>query len=348
MLPSAVLSNFAKQASACDDLGSPFTARLCRLLPGMLDPATVTGRRVLDWPGNPLADALALRLCGGLHALVLADADAELSAVYPPNDPDDEGLAKALALAIRRNDAFLAAFLDSPPQTNETARAGMLLPGFLLIARETGLPLALTEIGSSAGLNLFFDRFDYDYAGRSWGPTGSPARLAPEVRGGPPPLAGELRIAERAGSDIAPVDISDPAQRLRLRSYVWADQTERLARIDAAIAIASETPFVLETADAARFVRKRLQRRKTGEAFVLFHSIMWQYMPRASKDGVLAALEEAGREATREAPVARLRMEPLGQGPYATLSLTMWPGGETRRLARCNYHGRWIEWLMTD
>ena len=169
-----------------------------------------------------------------------------------------------------------------------------------------------------------------------------------EVRGGPPPLGGELRIAERAGSDIAPVDISDPAQRLRLRSYVWADQAARLARLDAAIGIASETPFMLEKADAAAFVRKRLRERRQGEAFVLFHSIMWQYMPRASKEGVLAALEEAGREATRDAPIARLRMEPLGQAPHATLSLTMWPGGETRRLALCNYHGRWIEWLMTE
>ena len=177
---------------------------------------------------------------------------------------------------------------------------------------------------------------------------GSPARLAPEVRGGQPPLGGDLRIAERTGSDIAPVEISDPAQRLRLRSYVWADQTARLARLDAAIGIASETPVALEKADAVEFVRKRLRERRQGEAFVLFHSIMWQYMPRASKDGVLAALQEAGAQATRDAPIARLRMEPLGQAPHATLSLTMWPGGETRRLAHCNYHGRWIEWLMTD
>ena len=110
MLPAKVLSNFAGQAEACDDLGSPFTARLCRLLPDILDAATATGRRVLDWPGDPLADALALRLCGGLHALVLTKADAELSAAYPPNDLDDEALGKALAGAIRRNDPFLAAF----------------------------------------------------------------------------------------------------------------------------------------------------------------------------------------------------------------------------------------------
>ena len=345
MLAAKVLSNFAGQAEACEDLGSPFTARLCRLLPDIFDAATATGRRLLDWPNDPAVDALALRMTGGLHALVLTEADAELLAAYPPDDIGDEVLGKALAGAILRNDGFLAAFLDSPPQTNETARAAMLLPGFLLIARETGLPLSLTEIGSSAGLNLFFDRFHYDYAGREWGPMGSPAELAPEVRGNPPPLGGELRVADRAGSDIAPIYISDPAQRLRLRSYIWADQAARLDRLDAAIGIASERPFTLEQADAAEFVRKRLRGRKQGEAFVLFHSTMWQYMPRASKDGVLAALAEAGREATRDAPIARLRMEPLGQAPHQTLSLTMWPDGETRRLALCNHHGRWIEWL---
>jgi hypothetical protein len=345
MLPSKVLFNFAGQAKACDALGSPFTARLCRLLPEALDAGTSTGRRIRDWPGEPVADALALRMTGGLHALVLADADEELTAAYPPNTVEDETLGRAVAGAIRRNDAFLGAFLDSPPQTNETARAGMLLPGFLLIARETGLPLAISEIGSSAGLNLFFDRFHYDYAGREWGPADSLARLAPEVRGGPPSLDGELHIASRAGSDIAPVDIFGPAQRLRLRSYIWADQAARLARLDAAIAIASKEAFALEKADAAEFVRRQLARRRTGEAFVLFHSIMWQYMPRASKDGVRAALEDAGGQATADVPVARLRMEPLGQAPHATLSLTLWPGGETRRLANCDYHGRWIEWL---
>lgn len=350
MLPSEVLSNFAAQAEACDGLGSPFTARLCRLLPGLIDADadadTATGRRLREWPGNPAADALALRMTGGLHALVLTDADAELGRVYPPREADDAALAQALSGVLARHDGFLAAFLDSAPQTNETARAGMLLPGFLAVARETGLPLAISEIGSSAGLNLFFDRFHYDYAGREWGPADSAARLAPEVRGNPPPLDGELRIAGRASSDIAPVDISDPAQRRRLRAYIWADQAVRLARLEAAMAIASEEAFVLEKADAAALVQARLATRRPGEAFVLFHSIMWQYMPPASQEGVRTALENAGAHASDGAPLAWLRMEPLQAGAkHATLSLTMWPGGETRELAHCDYHGRWIEWL---
>ncbi len=258
--------------------------------------------------------------------------------------PSDEALWQAVSAALVGHEQFLLGFLDLPPQTNETARSAMLLPGLLLIARETGLPLEIAEIGTSAGLNLSFDRFRYDYAGRFWGAGDSPARIAPEVRGAPPPLDGELQIVSRHGCDISPVDISEPGQRLRLRAFVWADQAARLARLDAAISIAESAAIRLERADAAEFLRRRLAARKRGATFVLFHSIMWQYMPESSKHGVLAALEEAGRSASVDAPIARLRMEPLGPAGFATLSLTMWPGGETRHLAKCDYHGRWIEW----
>jgi hypothetical protein len=345
MLNAALTDHFESQAQACDNLGSPFTARVCRLLPALLDDSTLTGKRVAGWTSNPRSDALSLRLTGGLHNLALGNADKALRAAYPPHDADDGALADALAGAIERNDAFLHGYLDSPPQTNEVARSGMMLPGFLTIARETGLPLAVHEIGSSAGLNLVFDRFHYDYGGKDWGDANSPVKLAPEVRGNtPPPLGGDLAIANRAGSDIAPVDIAGEAQRRRLLSYVWADQTVRLQRIEAAIGLAREAGIGVAGADAADFVHTHLAVRSEGETFVLFHSIMWQYMPQSSKDAIQEALDDAGKTATRTAPIARLRMEPLGEAPHATLSLTLWPEGETRRLAKCDYHGRWIEW----
>lgn len=337
---------FEKQAVACDNLGSPFTARLCRLLIDIVDDSTATGRRVSGWQGNPRADALALRLCGGLHRLVLSDRGAALAAAYPPHDVTDTALADAVRAAIAQNDGILHGWLDSPPQTNEIARSGMLLPGFLAIARETGLPLALCEIGASAGLNLHFDRFGYAYGDERWGDPSSPVQLAPQVRGSTPPLDGSLRIHSRAGCDIAPVDISNHDGRARLRSYVWADQPVRLERLDGALALAAQAPVAVVQADAGEFVRLQLADRPANAAFVVFHSIMWQYMPRDTKDAVLAALAEAGEAATPEAPIARLRMEPLDpKDGWATLSLTLWPDGETRRLAKCDYHGRWIEWI---
>ncbi|MEO3997033.1 DUF2332 family protein [Mesorhizobium sp. CAU 1732] len=340
-----IAAHFEHQAVACAKLGSPFTARLCRLLVGIVENTTQTGRRISEWPGNPRADALALRICGGLHRLVIEKADAALVAAYPPRNSDDATLSTAVADAFRRHDAVLFAGLDSAPQTNEIARSAMLLPGFLAIARETGLPLALCEIGSSGGLNLLFNRFFYRYGDASWGDAASPVKITSELRSSTLPLAGGLDIVSRHGCDIAPVDVAQRDGQLRLRSYIWPDQPARLERLDGAIALAGQNPYRLEKADAADFVKAQIANRPKASAFVLFHSIMWQYMPAETKASILATLDEAGSSATRDAPIARLRMEPRDpKGGWATLSLTTWPGGETRRLAKCDFHGRWIEW----
>ncbi|MFC5586795.1 DUF2332 domain-containing protein [Nitratireductor kimnyeongensis] len=344
-MTTRISAHFEKQAQACDCMGSPFTAQLCRLLSGTLDRETDTGARVLGWPGEPGEDALALRLCGGLHALVLAGADAPLAGVYPPNAASPEALQEAVSAAIAHHDERLCANLDSAPQTNEIGRSAMLMPGFLTIARETGLPLDLFEIGSSAGLNLLFDRFHYRYGDGVWGKAASPVSLAPEMRGSPPDLSGVLDVTTRRGSDIAPIDVSRDDQRLRLTSYVWADQEARLSRLRAAIELANETPFALEKADAADFVDALLVARRPDRVTVLFHSIMWQYLRQETRARIETALETAGRAGG--APIAWLRMEPSDtKEPFALVSLTLWPTGKRRDLARCDFHGRWIEWLL--
>lgn len=346
MRQNDIRADFERQAAGCAALGSPFTARLCRALAAILDRSSVTGLAILEWDGDPRADALALRLCGGLHALVLAGEDDALAGLYPPARVAEPTFRAELDAAIRRNDEALVRALDSAPQTNEIARAGMILPGLLAAARELDRPVAVAEIGSSAGLNLLFDRFHYDYGASRWGETTSPVRLQPEVRGKTPPLDAAIEIVARAGSDIRPIDCHDPAQRLRLRSYVWPDQQARLQRLDAAIGLAEETPFSVQQADAADFVDRQLSARKPGTGLVLFHTIMWQYLPVATKARIEAALDTAGDAAGPDNPIARLAMEPVDtRDPHATLSLTVWPGGETRRLAHCDYHGRWIEWL---
>ncbi len=338
-----VAEHFEAQAKACDAMGSPFTASVCRAAVRVLDDATATGRRIRAWSGDPRADALALRLCGALHALVLTGEDAALAALYPPNDSgviDD-----VLAEAIVRHDAVLARWLDSPPQTNETARSAALLPGFLTIARETGLPLALAEIGSSAGLNLFFDRFRYSYGDAAWGDASYPAVLAPQLRGALPDLTGSIVITRRNGNDIAPLDIHDANDRLRLRAYLWPDQPERMARLDAALEVARSGDFSITKMDAADFVRSALATRHPGECLVLFHSVVWQYLPETTRAAITQAMEAAGEAATLESPLAWLRLEGLGgSDPFATLQLTLWPSGTTRMLAKADFHARWIDW----
>ncbi len=161
-MPAAVIDAFLKQAEASDGLGSPFTAGLCRLLAARLDHTSRFGHRILDWPDDPHSAALPLRACGALHALSRSGLAPDLTALYPPALFDADRLGQHLGAVIGQHDAFLTAFLDSAPQTNEVARSAIVLGAALHVAAITGQPIDLLEIGASAGLNLRFDRYHYD------------------------------------------------------------------------------------------------------------------------------------------------------------------------------------------
>ncbi len=164
--------HFRTQAGHCERLGSPFTALLCRTLAERLDATSAFGQRALSWPLQTLAgDLLALRCCGALHYHVRREPHSELAQVYPPHPaPDADALWDAVRAAIAAHDAALTQFLDTPPQTNEVSRTGVLLGGLLHVAGRWRMPLSLMEIGASAGLNLNLDRFAYDLGhGRHWG-----------------------------------------------------------------------------------------------------------------------------------------------------------------------------------
>ncbi len=343
----AVREAFRQQAEWCIGLGSPFMAKLMAGLGDALDRSTRTGARVLNWPGRPdaLGDAVPIRLAGALHDLVRRDRDQALAGVYPPNDvPDADVLADAAMTAIARNDEVILPWLDLHPQTNEVARSGVLYPGLMVVAAETGLPLELFEVGASAGLNLMMDHFSYNLAGASFGRSGSGVSLCPEWSGAPPGRD-TVRIAGRRGCDRQPIDLGDDEHCARLLAYVWPDQPERLARVAAAIDIARAGLPRVDTGDAADWVQEVLPvRGKPGVARVLFHSIAFQYFPDAAKERIIRHMQALGRAAGSDAPVAWLSFELHGEaGPRLTLQL--WPGGEERVLAHADAHVRRVHWL---
>lgn len=340
-----VSAAFETQAEWCIRLGSAFTSALLRaLLPELADGAPVA-RLIGAWPGDPLADILPLRVAGALHALVLSGADPALAALYPPHAwPGDAVARPVLRAAVERHAAHFDAFLRTAPQTNEVARSAVLLGGFLTVAAETKLPLRTLEIGASAGLNLFWDRFHYRLGDAEWGDPASPVRLAPAWDGSLPPLDAAVRVAHRAGCDIAPIDITDADQRLRLRSYIWADQADRLARLDGALELALRDPPALQAGNATDFVRQQLAESAPGLASVLYHSIMWNYVAEADRASIAEAVQAAGKRATTRAPLAWLTFELRSADSFPTLELTLWPGGETRQLATANPHGVAVAW----
>lgn len=344
-MDAAVREAFTRQVDWCRQLGSPFTAAL---LEAILADATAGGPAaalLAGWPGDPVADALPLRMAGALHALVLKGADPALAAVYPGGGGDPAGLAAALRPALVRATPFIQDFMVSPPQTNEVGRSAVLLPGFLRIAELTELPLATLEIGASAGLNMAWDRYRYRLGADEWGDPAAALLLAPVWRGPPPPLAAPVRVAERAACDLSPVELADPEARMRLRAYVWADQAERLARLDRAIATVHGMGLRVERADAATWLQARLARPAAAVTTVIYHSIMWHYMPKATRQAITATIETAGQGAARSAPVAWLRFEPPEADQPPELHLTLWPGPHHEKLARAQAHGRTIDWL---
>jgi hypothetical protein len=341
---AAVRAAFAQQAGYCTALEAPFTALLCTLAGERLDRSTAIGRRLLDWDGNPdpFGDAIALRLCGGLHYLARNGGAPGLAPFYPPAPlPDPDALWQAVRPLL--DDETLAAWLDGPPQTNEVGRSAVLMSGLLVIADRFGLPLRLYELGASAGLNLQLDLYRYDLGGLKRGDPAAPFELKPEWQGPPPPAA-EVRIAGRSGVDLNPVRL--PEGRERLTAYVWADQAQRLAQLEAALAIAAAEPPRVEAGDAADWLEAKLAPApEPGVTRVVLHSVAFHYFPDPVKARIAAHIEGVGVGASETAPLAWLRYEEQPGDGHFSLRLRTWPGGEDELLAWVHPHGRTVEWV---
>lgn len=315
---TAVRQAFRDQAEACGALGSPLMQRLMTGLAERLARGDPVSDLVLGWAGDPSskADSVPLRLAGGLHALVLTGRDPDLAATYarPETDATDAALA-----AIHRHPGFLLQWLASPPQTNEVRRSAVLIAAAHWLTARFGLPLVLSELGASAGLNLVWDHYALTAEGRSFGPPDPALTLSPNWSGTLPPVA-PPRILDRRGVDLNPLD--PVRDRLRLLAYLWADQPDRIARTKAALDLATRLSPPVDRADAADWLETRLQSRQNGALHLIFHTIAWQYFPPITKARAMAAMADAGQDR----PVARLALEADGESPGAALTLTLVAG----------------------
>lgn len=333
------------QASHAEKADAPITGRVVRAELAILDTATALARRMRDWPGLSLEDAMPLRVAGGLHWLHLSGADARLAPIYAGEVTDQAAVDEIVAAVAITWDAKLEPWLDSPPQTNEAGRSSSIMAGLLWLSQRLGPRFEMNEIGASAGVNTMMERYHYDLGGVFVGPSGSPMRLKPEWRGPPPPQA-PVEIVAIRGCDVAPVNLADPAEALRLKAYVWVDAQERMARIEAATRLAAEKPVLLERKDAASFVEERLAApQDPGVTRVLYHSVMWQYLPETTRRAITTAMEQAGTRATRDKPLAWVRLETNRATFRHELSIRFWPGGaEAVTLSEAHPHGAWVIW----
>lgn len=213
---------FRFQAQWCERLGSPLYAKLLERAADDVDAGGPFARWIEGWEGRPLQDALVLRAMGAVHRLVLGGRAPGLAAHYPSTGgrPRWPEVWEQLLAVVESHMEELRPALSQSVQTNEVNRSAPLLGGFLEIAARHGKPMRMLEIGASAGLNLLWDRYRYELGPYRWGDESSPVLIRAAWEGAAPRLGAPVRVIERCGLDLSPIDVRDDANVRRLESFI--------------------------------------------------------------------------------------------------------------------------------
>ncbi|MEO0765395.1 MAG: DUF2332 family protein [Pseudomonadota bacterium] len=341
----SLIQAFRDQSDTCTRMGSPLMGRVLGILADNWDADTALGQKMAAYAGDigPAGHSLPLRICGGLHALVLQQRDAALVDAYPPNSASDVVLEEAVLNALKSHEDFLLDWTHSPPQTNEVRRSAALIAMANVALSHFDRPIVLSELGASGGLNLMWDKFAVQAKTETLGPRDAVLMLTPDWTGAIPPAASP-QIESRLGVDLNPLNANDPGDLLRLTAYLWADQPHRLALTEAAAGVLEAQ---VEKGDAINWLAARLETVPEGRMHIIQHTVAWQYFPGEAQQRGTALIEAAGARATPETPLAWMQMETDGDttgAVGAALTLRLWPGDLTLHLGRADFHGRWINW----
>ena len=298
-----------------------------------------------------------LLLLAAVHYLLLCGADHALGAFYPsvaritavpPGDP----LPAFRAFCCEHRDALIDLVSMGLVQTNEPRRCTVLLPAFAMVARLAGgTPLALIEVGASAGFNLLFDRYGYDYgAGRCAGDPEAPVQFTCELRGAvlPPIPAAIPPVAARLGIDLNPIHADDPQATLWLRALIWPEHPERATMLQQVLGLAQREPPTIMAGDALAVLPQAVSEMPAGAALCVFHIATLAHFPPEARQRFRSLIPELARQRD----LFWLSSEGLGlgerrqSGQYVT-TLTAFQNGRRveRRLAYNHQHGAWLEWL---
>jgi hypothetical protein len=232
-----------------------------------------------------------------------------------------------------------AEMLRRRTQTNEPARCAVLLP---VLSKLPG-PLALLEVGASAGLCLLPDRYGYAYAGHD--PFGADPQFHCAADAATPVPTGHPSIVWRAGLDLNPLDVRNDDDMAWLECLVWPDQPERAARLHAAIAIARKDPPRIIAGDLLTALPALAAEAPADATLVVFHTAVLAYIADpAARAGFARTVRDLNAVwISNESPFVfpEIVVDTVRRGAFLLAV-----DGEP--VAWTDPHGAWIDWIGSD
>ncbi|MER7009443.1 DUF2332 domain-containing protein [Dactylosporangium sp. NPDC000555] len=305
---------------------------------------------------SPLYEQLALgvagdaELIGMLDGLPPAKRQPNLlfaAARHVGGTPD--GYARFRDIVLGHRDAVVATMLARRTQTNEPGRCAALYPALAALPQ----PLALLEVGASAGLCLLPDRYAYEYTRdngttvRAGAADGAP-RLHCRVEGAPPAVGADaVRVAWRAGIDLNPLDVTDEDDVRWLRTLVWPEQLDRLARLDAALEVARRDPPRVVAGDLNARLDELVAEAggavRAGATLVVFHTAVLDYVPEPGRGAFVDRVRRLdGHWLSQEAPGVVPSIDTRLPGPPPAGTIAYVVSLDERPLAFSALHGAWL------
>lgn len=289
-------------------------------------------------------------LLASVHYLLLDRPDHRLADFYasvtddPLDAADTDSVRAFRAFCADYRDELVPLLRERRTQTNSVRRCSALYPAFASLAAHEGESLTVVEVGSSAGLNLLWDRYGYDYgdAGRT-GRLDSGALVESAVREGDPPLpADPAPVDERLGVDLHPLDVRDPEDVRWLLALTWPEHEERRALLRDAVSVAAEDPPEVLAGDALDLLPEILADRP--EPVVVYNTQTLYQFDEDDREQFRRLVAEAGTGRRLHWLSGERGVE--GDDPEIWLEWTTVDQGSmrTRELLAYEQHGRWIRW----
>jgi len=297
-------------------------------------------------------NALPNLLFAAVHFLLLKGERHQLAAFYPSlnnaSQHYDYVYPYFRSFVLERKNEIVEIITTHSVQTNEVGRCAALIPAFELVARQVeNRPLALIEIGSSAGLTLLWDRYHYRYdENLRCGPPNSPVQIECQLRGEKrPPVPDRFpEIASRLGVDLNPLDLNDPENVQWLRALVWPEQRKRANQLGLAIEVARQDPPQIIRGDALELLPRLVDQVGSGFQLCVFHSFTLSLAsgkPRERLESLLAKVSEK-----RNLFQISLEWAKSSETPLLLLAIFNRGAKTEKILAKSHAHGEWLEWLL--